>query len=128
MAIDAEFAEHIRDLFAGLGPVAARRMFSGLGLFVEEDVMFAMISSAGTVYMKSDGSTDAAYVAAGSEPFTYTRKSGETQVRSLMSLPESALDDAEEALHWARLSLPAARAAAAQKRAAKARKARKKTS
>jgi DNA transformation protein len=40
-----------------------------------------------------------------------------------MSLPESALDDAEEALVWARLSLPPARAAAEAKRRQKARKA-----
>ncbi len=43
-----------------------------------------------------------------------------------MSLPDSAMDDAEKALTWAGLSLPPAREAAAQKRAEKARKAARK--
>lgn len=126
MAVDGDLCEHLRDLFAGLGPVHMKRMFSGLGLYVEDDVMFAMIASSGTVFMKSDASTDAAYADAGSQPFTYTRASGTQQVTSLMSLPDSAMDDADEALFWARLSLPPARAAAEKKRAEKARKAARK--
>lgn len=123
MAVDPDFLYHVRDLFAGLGPLRLGRMFSGAALYVEEDVMIAMISASGTIYMKSDATTEAAFRAAGSEPFVYTRKDGRRQVTSLMSLPEPALDDPEEALHWAELSLGPARAAARAKRAAKARKA-----
>ncbi|MBY5972316.1 TfoX/Sxy family protein [Ferrimonas balearica] len=123
MAVDPDFLEHLRDLFADLGPLRVGRMFSGAALYVEEDVMIAMISASGTIYMKSDATTEAAFRAAGSAPFTYARKPGPRVVPSLMSLPESALDDPEEALHWARLSLGPARAAAVAKRAAKARRA-----
>ncbi|MCA1335420.1 TfoX/Sxy family protein [Pseudooceanicola marinus] len=123
MAVDPDFLEHLRDLFADLGPLRVGRMFSGAALYVEEDVTIAMISASGTIYMKSDATTEAAFRTAGSEPFTYARKTGPRVVPSLMSLPESALDDPEEALHWARLSLGPARAAALAKRAAKARRA-----
>ena len=126
MAVEPEFLEHVLDLFAGLGPMRTGRMFSGVGLYVEEDVMFAMISSSHTVYLKSDEATAPALIEAGSEPFTYTRASGERQVTSLMSLPESALDDPVEAQHWARLAFGPARAAAEKKRRDKARKSARK--
>ena len=87
-----------------------------------------MIASSGTIYMKSDDSTLAQFEAAGSLPFTYTRATGQRQVTSLMSLPDSAADDPDEAAQWARLSLGPARAAAEKKRAEKARKAARKAS
>lgn len=122
MAADPEFLAHVLDLFAGLGPITTGRMFSGTALYVEGDVMFAAVL-ADTVWMKSDATTAEAYAAAGAQPFGYTRKSGHREVPSLMSLPETALDDAEEALSWARLSLAPARAAAEARRHQKARKA-----
>ncbi|MBR9765442.1 MAG: TfoX/Sxy family protein [Rhodobacteraceae bacterium] len=123
MAVDPDFLEHVRELFSGLGPLRTGRMFSGAGLYVDEDVMFAMITSTGTVYLKSDETTARAFLDAGSEPFSYRRGDRSQQITSFMSLPESALDDPEEALHWARLALPPAEAAASEKRRAKARKA-----
>jgi DNA transformation protein len=124
MAVDPDFTAHVTDLFAGLGRIGQGRMFSGVALYVEADVMFAMIGASETVWMKSDASTEAAYLDAGSRPFTFQRADGERVVTSLMSLPESALDDPDEALRWARLSLAPARAAAVLKRQQKARKAK----
>ncbi|MGR3322334.1 MAG: TfoX/Sxy family protein [Pseudooceanicola sp.] len=126
MAVEKEFLDHVLELFAGLGPLRTGRMFSGAAIYAEEDAMFAMISSSGVVYMKSDDATRPAFEAAGSEPFWYTRGTGERQVTSLMSLPESAMDDRGEALDWARLSMGPARDAAIRKRAEKARKAARK--
>lgn len=123
MAVSEEVLEHALDLFRGLGPIRTGRMFSGVALYVEDDVMFAMIASSGTIYMKSDNDTGQRYLEAGSEPFTYTRASGARQVTSLMSLPDSAADDPDDAVDWARLSLGPARDAAEKKRAEKARKA-----
>lgn len=115
MAVEREFLEHVLELFSGLAPLRIGRMFSGVGIYAEETAMFAMISGNGAVYMKSDATTQDEFLAAGSEPFFYTRNGKITQVQSLMTLPESALDDPEEAMHWAVLALPPARAAAAEK-------------
>jgi len=123
MAVDPDFRDHVLDLFAGLGPISTGRMFSGLAIYAEGDAMFAMISPSERVWMKADAALAARYAEAGSEPFTYTRATGTRQVMSLMSLPDSAMDDPDEALEWARLSLGPAREAAAKKRAQKARKA-----
>ena len=57
MAVVPEFLEHLRDLFADLGPLSVRRMFSGAALYVGQDMMIAMISASGTIYMKSDETT-----------------------------------------------------------------------
>jgi DNA transformation protein and related proteins len=122
MAVDPDFLDHVRDLFSGLAPLRMGRMFSGVAVYTEDDVMFAMIAASGTIYMKTDATSQPAYLAAGATPFTYTKAAGTQQITSLMSLPDTALDDPEEALSWARLSLPAARAAALEKRRTKARR------
>ncbi|HEU0223132.1 MAG TPA: TfoX/Sxy family protein [Paracoccaceae bacterium] len=109
MAADAGLVEFARDLFAGLEPITARRMFGGTGLFVG-DAMFAVIFR-DRIYMKAGGELSAAYRAAGSEPFAYEAEGARREL-GLMSLPEAALDDPEEAMAWARRSLAVAEQAA----------------
>ena len=124
MALSAEFAEHLRDLFGALGPVETRRMFGGAGVYLG-DAMFALVID-DTLYMKADAELAQAYSQAGSAPFCYDTKGGARTIPGLMRLPDSALDDADEALEWARRSLVPAELAAVKKRAAKARKAARK--
>lgn len=121
MSLRPEMAEHLRDLFAGIGPFTVRGMFGGAGLFLD-DAMFGLVTGEGVIYMKTDDALAAAYREAGSEPFTYEGK-GKPMQMSYWRLPDSALDDSDEALGWARRSLVPAEQAAAEKRAAKARKA-----
>jgi DNA transformation protein len=84
--------------------------------------MFALVVD-DTLYMKADAELAEVYAEAGSEPFSYGTRDGGRTIPGLMRLPDSALDDTDEALDWARRSLVPAELAAAQKRAAKARKA-----
>ncbi|SEK41421.1 TfoX/Sxy family protein [Pacificibacter marinus] len=125
MPASPELIAHARDLFADIGEITVGGLFGGSALYVEGDVMFACII-AGTIYMKSDGTTQADFINAGSAPFTYPKANGETIVASLMSLPESASDDPDEARDWARLSYAPALKATEKKRIAKARKAAQK--
>ncbi|MEN8875317.1 MAG: TfoX/Sxy family protein, partial [Pacificibacter sp.] len=78
------------------------------------------------IYMKSDEATLGQFQEAGSAPFSYDKPTGTTVVTSLMSLPDSAVDDPDEARMWAQLSYEPALKAAEKKRIAKARKAAKK--
>ena len=121
MALSREFADHLRDLFGALGPVETRRMFGGAGVYLD-DAMFALVID-DTLYMKADPDLARTYAEAGSAPFSYDTRNGVRTIPGLMRLPDSALDDPDEALDWARLSLVPAELAAAKKRAAKARKA-----
>jgi DNA transformation protein len=120
-----ELIANARDLFAGIGEITVGGLFGGSALYVEGDVMFACIIG-GTIYMKSDETTQADFIDAGSDPFTYPKSDGETIVASLMSLPDSASDDPDEARDWAHKSYPPAMKATEKKRLAKARKAAKK--
>lgn len=124
MAADPELIEHLRDLFAGVGPFSVRRMFSGAGLYAEDDAMFCLIAR-DTVYLKTDEDTLPLFEAAGSAPFAYEMQGKLRAIRSLMTLPEAAMDDPDEAMRWVRLALPPARAAE-EKRREKARKAARK--
>ena len=122
MAADPELLEHLRDLFAGVGPFEVRRMFSGAGLYIEGEAMFALIAR-DAVYLKTDDDTRPLFEAEGSTPFAIERDGRTRSLPSFMSLPDAALDDPDEALRWARLALPPARATAEIKRREKAKKA-----
>ena len=107
MAVDPDFLEFSKELFAGLGPIRTGRMFGGAALYVD-DAMFAMIIGE-EFFMKSDKALSALYAEAGSTPFVYDTKKGPRTIPGLMKLPDSALDDPDEALEWARKSLGATR-------------------
>ncbi len=113
MATDPGFLSNVTDLFARLGPVRTGRMFGGTSLYLD-DAMFAVIFG-DAVFMKADRDLAKLYLDAGSHPFSYDAKTGLRTINGLMALPDSALDDPDEALHWAQLSLVPARVAAEEK-------------
>ena len=120
MPTDPGFLTHASDLFSELGPVRRGRLFGGTSLYID-DAMFAVIFD-NQIYMKSDAQLQDIYLAAGSNPFVYTTKAGARVINGLMSLPDSAMDDPDEALIWARRSMVPAQIVAEEKRAAQARK------
>lgn len=125
MPASPDLIAHARDLFAGLGPLGTGGMFGGTALYIEEDVMFATILG-DTIWMKCDPQTAPQFLEAGAEYFTFQRSDGMREVKSMISLPETGMDDPDEAMIWANLAIEPARKAAVQKRAQKARKAAKK--
>ena len=97
-----------------LGPVEARRMFGGWGIFYE-DLMFALVAN-DTLFLKVDDETKERFAEAGSAPFTYQRP-GKSVEMSYWRLP-----DKDEILHWAELGLAAARRAKRKKPAKRKRR------
>ena len=119
MAVSDGIVEHVRELLSGLGPITVKKMFGAAGLYYD-DVIFAIIGGE-DVYIKVDEETRPAFEAAGSGPFTFEMKSGKLEAMSYWRLPESAADDAEEAVRWARLGVEAGfRARKPKKKAKKA--------
>ena len=98
--------DSVSDLFSALGPVRVRRMFGGQGIYRDE-LMFAL-EAGGALYLKADRETAGAFVKAGSRQFVYT-KGGKPMPMSYWRLPDSAVDDPEEAARWGRLAVEAAR-------------------
>ncbi|CAM5767433.1 competence protein TfoX [Labrys miyagiensis] len=96
--------EHLRDLFAGLPHLSIRRMFGGVGLY-SEGIVFAL-GAFDEIWIKADAETMPLFEAAGSRRFTYQNQDRKIQL-PYWSLPDSAIDDPEEALRWAKLGVAA---------------------
>src|SRR5947208_14872297 len=87
-------------------------MFGGQGVFRDE-LMFAL-EAGGELYLKADDATAGAFREAGSRQFVYL-KQGRPMPLNFWTLPDSGLDDPDEAARWAALAVAAARRAAAAK-------------
>ena len=109
-------AESIRDLFGALGPIRVRRMFGGQGVFLDE-LMFAL-EAGGELYLKADEASFGSFREAGSRQFFYM-KQGRPMPLNFWRLPDSGVDDPDEAARWGRLAVAAARRAAAAKNSVK---------
>lgn len=102
---DSEFVHFVVESLQPVGPVTARRMFGGHGIFLH-DRMFALIAW-DTLYLKVDDGNRAAYEARGLEPFTYTAK-GRPMQMSYYEAPAEGLDDPDILCQWAREAIAAA--------------------
>ena len=106
MAVSAAFLDHLSELLAGLGPLTVKKMFGGASLQVD-GAAFALVFGE-TLYLKVDDGNRAAFEAEGASPFVFEMKDGRTGTLAYWSLPESGLDDPDEAVRWARLGIEAA--------------------
>lgn len=114
MAYDPDFGEWVREHFATLGPLEIKRMFGGAAVYAN-GLIFALLDD-GVIWLKADEVNAPLLVEAGARQFTYPTRGGATMAMAYWSLPESALDDPDEAVDWARKSIDAAlRKAAARK-------------
>lgn len=104
------FIAYLQDLFAEFGPVTARRMFGGYGLYHEGVIVGVVMDDA--VYLKADDGTRAQFEAAGGAPFVYTSNKGgglkQPITMSYWSLPDEAMESPQAMLPWARLAWEAA--------------------
>jgi DNA transformation protein len=111
------FHDFVRELFAGLGPVQIKRMFGGASGYAD-GLMFLLLADE-AIYLKTDDALRVELREAGSGPFLWTPQSGpragEKVEMSNWRLPDSALDDPEEAAIWGRKALAVARSKAAAK-------------
>ena len=102
------------ELFAGFGPVAIRRMFSGYGVSAD-GINFALVLR-GTVYLRADEHSIPRYEAEGCGPFRYEAKGRVRVIGSYWQLPERLYDEPDEVADWARRAHEAAARAALAKR------------
>jgi DNA transformation protein len=112
-----EFIDHLKDVFRLFGPFAAKRMFSGYGLF-RDGLMFGLVVR-DTLYLKADAESAPKFTDLGLPPFEYRRK-GKVARLSYYTAPEAVMEDAVDAARWAKIAFEAALRANSAK-AAKAR-------
>ena len=104
----SEYTEYLREVLAAPGPVTARRMFGGHGLF-HAGLMFGLVIDE-TLYLKTDATNRRDYEAMALPPFCYDKR-GKRICTSYYQAPDEILDDADMAARWARRAFEAARRA-----------------
>jgi len=119
-----DFRDYLLDQLAALGPVEAKRMFGGGGLFLD-GAMFGLVAD-DVLYLKVDDENQGEFEDRGQGPFTYAKKNRAAPVAlTYFEAPPEALEDADELCRWARGAWAAARRSGAGKRGRSKRKARK---
>lgn len=99
------FVAHVIECLRGLGPVEARRMFGGWGLY-HGRTFFALVMD-GRLYLKTDDGNRARFDARRLDAFTF-EKGGQTVVTGYRAAPEEALEDPRVMARWAKGAYAAA--------------------
>lgn len=105
MNADADFVAYVLELCQPLLRCSARKMFGGYGIY-GDGLMFALVFD-GRLFLKVDELTKADFVAAGCAPFVYEGQKQPIEM-SYWTVPEAALESAEDMAPWARRALAAA--------------------
>lgn len=95
-----------------VGPVEARPMFGGFGLYLD-GLMFALIAH-DRLYFKADDGNRQDFIAAGSAPFSYQGRNRPIEL-SYYEIPAAVLDDPAVLPRWVAGAQDAARRAQAKK-------------
>ncbi|MDQ2102644.1 TfoX/Sxy family protein [Azospirillum isscasi] len=108
----SELVRFLCESLAPLGIVSARRMFGGYALYCD-GIVFALVAH-DVLYFRTDDGNRPDYEALGLRPFKPL--DDKPTVMPYFPPPDSALDDPDELMLWARPALAAAiRVAAARK-------------
>ena len=108
MTMSPNFREYLVDQLEPFGPVAAKRMFGGDGLF-RDGTMFALIAD-DVLYLKAAEQNQADFEDRGMGPFCYEKKDRKEPVKmSYWEVPPDVLKDPGELCQWAVRAWEAAR-------------------
>ena len=108
-----EFVSYVVDRMSSIGPVYAKGMFGGHGIYLD-GLIFALIAD-GVLYLKSDEDMEKEFNLKGLEAFTFNKKGKEYRM-SYYQAPEESLEDSEQLKLWANRAYRAALRAAEKKR------------
>jgi len=103
MPVHQEYLDYVIDQLKAFGPVLAKRMFGGAGLY-HQCAIFGLVTDDALFFKVNDGKRDE-YEAAGSGPF---RPFG-TYAMSYYEVPADVMEDPEELAQWARRAVDAGR-------------------
>lgn len=102
---EKEFVTYLVDLMQCIGPVSAKAMFGGHGVFLD-GLMFGLVADS-VLYLKCDKESEDTFKAKGLEAFTY-HKNGKEFHMSYRRAPEETLEDSDEMNTWANMAFDAA--------------------
>ena len=114
MAKRSEYVEHVLESMRAFGPVEAKSMFGGWGLY--HDGLFFGLIAQDMLYLKVDEANRAEFESMGLGPFVYEAKVGDPIVMSYHQAPVEALESAAVMTQWVRSAVGAALRKAATKK------------
>jgi DNA transformation protein len=106
--------DHLQELFAPVGGVSFKRMFSGYGI-MKDGMMFALVAS-DILYFRADDAAVARHKAEGAPQWTPVMRGKTMTTMPYWQVPERLFDEPDEFAEWAREAF----AIAARHRASKA--------
>lgn len=118
--VESEFVHFVVESLQPLGPVIAKRMFGGHGIFLH-DLMFALVAW-DTLYFKADDVNRPAFEEKGLEPFTYNNQRGRPAKMSYFEAPPEELEDPDLLSVWGKEAFAAAQRASRTKPAKEKRR------
>ena len=101
----SEFTRYLQEVFELFGPISARKMFGGYGIY-HQGLMFGLVAD-DTLYLKADAQNVAFFEELGLGAFEY-HKQGKEMKMSYYLAPDEIMDDREQAALWAQRSFAAA--------------------
>ncbi len=104
--VESEFVHFVVEGLQPLGPVIAKRMFGGHGIFLH-DLMFALVAW-DTLYFKVDDVNRPAFEERGLEPFSYSDQRGRPVKMSYFEAPAEGLDNPALLQAWGKEAYAAA--------------------
>ena len=102
---DSDFADRIADRLVAMGPVRARRMFGGHGIFLD-GTMFGIVWR-DRLYFKTGEANRKDYEKAGSKFFTYDRGPKRVSM-SYMTVPDKVQANGATLARWGEKALAVA--------------------
>jgi DNA transformation protein and related proteins len=99
-----ELADHVCDMLSRLGPVVARSMFGGFGIYLD-GLMFALIADE-VLYLKADTASKGPFEDAGMAPFKPWEH--KPMVMPYWEVPAEVMDDPDALSAWGRAAFDAA--------------------
>lgn len=109
----SEFVDSLREVFTDFGPVEAKRMFGGHGIY-HDALMFGLVAD-DVLYLKADKQSQPLFEEKHLSAFLY-EKNGKQVSMSYFMAPEEIYDDPAAAREWAVLAFEAALRADKKKR------------
>jgi len=100
-----EFVAFLLEQMQLLGPVSAKAMFGGYGIYID-DLMFALVAD-DVLYLKTNADNLPDFTQRGLSPFSYERN-GKSFNMSYSEAPAEVLEDADVMLQWANRAIDAA--------------------
>lgn len=94
-----QYRDYILDLLQPYGPISARSLFGGFGIYYNELIIGIIIDN--QLYFKVDAHLKSDFEALNSVPFTYESKDGSKKVSMpYMTVPDSILENRDELPLW----------------------------